>query len=377
MCEEQDSGKEEDQQMASMWDEMRLKWGLLEVPNGAGGRSVMRPSTRLHRAKVTDSVAKACILTDPHAYKNPRSLVPFWDEPILPSRYDLRVIGGRKAAKDRAGQHDFSLGRTMAFNAEFILGLRVSGALGNRTNDRYRIYLHRHIAEALTNDLQLMDVPFKATPTSKGYTRISQCPFLLWQSCCQGKATPSILAGILAGARIVRVNCEAWLELPSNPLAKQYLEGFLIPTQVTADGKKIRLSPYFAALLSPYMPDHLAARFMTIAKPVACCPLMPSVYFDWLGRRPHFQTIPATAALPFACSYATHFHHGFQRESMTSRGRQELGIVNVGGELARISTDWIDTYFALRGDGEVTHERIRERLKQKYFPPAWAGQPAA
>lgn len=335
----------------------------------------MRQSTLRRRGQVLEAAAKASILVDPDAYRNPAALERFWKDRFLPSRHDLRAIGGKRGIRTRLEKGSIHLGKHPLLNEEFIFGLRLSGAVTHSSGDSSRAYAAKPIAELLIQDIKEAGVPFEVKMTANGYTRITRCPLLLWLGCAEVKALPAAVAGLLAGARLVRVKFEAWLELPCEPLTEAYLNRLMIPFQQEPDNLSLRVSPYFGALFAPYMPDHLAARLLAVAPPVAKAPLMAAAYFELVaGRRTYNRTIPAATALPYGCAYATFFAHGYTKDSLIWRGRQECGILGMSPDLVRVTNDWIEAYFALRGDGEVPLAAIREHIKHKYFP-AQSAQP--
>lgn len=368
-----------------MWKPKEGSWeewaALLRKKNGTPDRrqqTGIRYSTRFRRAKVVDALAKACVLRDPVAYRHPQSLREFWDDSPPPTRYEIRIVGGMHAAKRRASEPSFTTGQTSPLNVEFTYGLKLAGALTRSDTDPYRCYIARHIADEFVADVGALGIPFRATTVRSKYTRISRCPLLMWMSCCNGKSTASIVAGLLAGAEVVRVRCEAWLEVPNNELTTHYLDAFTISYERVRAGRKLRLSPYYGALLSGYMPDRLASRLLSINKPVGGCPLLPCVYYDWTsGTRSYDRTLPAATALPFGCAYASFFNNGFSKDSLVQRGRDELHIYGVGGELLRITKDWVHAYFDLRGNGEVPLRQIRDCLKDKCFPVPASAVPVA
>jgi len=366
-----------------MWKPKQGSWNewmeILRKRNGMPNRrrqTGIRNTTRMRRTKVAEALAKACVLRDPMAYRHPESLKDFWSDAHLPTRYELRIVGGMRAAKRRASEPTFSTGQASPLNAEFAYGLRLSGALTRSHRDPYRCYVARHIADALVADMAALGIPFRSSTARGKYVRISRCPFLMWTTCCNGKSKPSIIAGLLAGAVIAKVKHETWLELPNNELTAYYLSEFSISYERVRAGRKLRLSLYYGALLSGYMPDQLAGRLLTIDKPVGNCPLLPCIYYDWTsGTRAYDRTLPAATCLPFACSYATFFHNGFTKDSLIQRGRDELHIYGVGGELLRITKDWIDVFFELQGGGAISLQQIRERLKAKYYSVAVVAAP--
>jgi len=262
---------------------------------------------------------------------------------------------------------DFTLGLTGPLNPEFVFGLIAARALIRSSKDKYRAYLKKRIADEFLEDLKTVGVPFKAT-SRNGYVRISKCPFIFWNNCPGGKATKSIVAGVLASAEIVEANYIRWLEIPNNVLTSGCLDAMTIPYKRVRQDKKLRISPYYGILFSPHMPDHMAARLLAIRKPVGDCPLLPAYYYDWLmGSKPYAGTIPSATTLPFGCGYSTFYEKGYSRDGIM-QARSQLGILGFSEILNRLTRDWLEAYFELKGSGAVSHEQIRERIVAKYYP---------
>ncbi len=346
------------------WEQVRQKFHLGQKPK----KTHTRPATVIRRRKVAEAIARACVLADPMAYKQPEVVKGFWSHPDRPpSKYDLRIVGGMRGARKRMTEPDFTLGLTGPLNPEYVFGLIATRALILSSKDKYRAYLKKRIAEEFVKDLKGLGIPFKAA-SRNGYVRISRCPFLFWTNCPGGKATKSIVAGLLAGAEIVEDNYIRWLEIPNNVLTAGYLDQMTIPYKRVRGDKKLRVSPYFAILFSPHMPDRMAARLLAITKLVGDCPLLPAYYYDWvMGSKPYAGTIPSATTLPFGCGYSTFYEKGYSRDGIM-QARSQLGILGFAEILNRLTRDWLEAYFELKGNGAVSHEQIRERIVTKYYP---------
>ncbi len=346
------------------WGQVRQKFNLGQEPK----KRHTRPATVIRRRKVAEAIARACVLADPMAYKQPEVVKGFWSHPDRPpSKYDLRIVGGMRGARKRMTEPDFTLDLAGPLNPEFVFGLIAARALIRSPGDRYRVYLKRRIAEEFVEDLKALGVPFKAS-SRKGYVRISRCPFIFWNNCPGGKATRSIMAGLLSGDDIVEDNYIKWLEIPNNVLTSGYLDQMTIPYKRVRGDKKLRVSPYFGILFSPHMPAHMAARLLAITKPVGDCPLLPAYYYDWvMGSKPYAGTIPSATTLPFGCGYSTFYEKGYSRDGIM-QARSQLRIVGFAEILNRLTRDWLEAYFELKGNGAVSHEQIREHIMAKHYP---------
>lgn len=235
---------------------------------------------------------------------------------------------------------------------EFVLGLRLSGAVYpyGRTG---RWVLGVTGRAELSSDAEDMPLPHRTseirfTNCGEMYIAVSMCPG--WSLPAQDIDSPSLMAGWLAGCRMIRDSSGvAWLQgsgsQPSLDLLKHW--GIVHRKVAGRGGRRIRVSPFYGAVLSPWMPLMAATAMESIAPPAGMSPLLPAVYW-YLACDDDIRA----GALPYLASRATIYRRGWRPKDLGMVGLREYGVTFVHTALRNAIWKWRDDHPLSRDENE-------------------------
>jgi hypothetical protein len=296
------------------------------------------------------AIARAYVLADPKAHLKPLVAWPYIKAAapgyLWPTICSLHYAGAPKSAIHRLRMGDLGIEAEMRpWTPEFFLGLRLSGALQEKEAERFRIDATAH--SELGEDIGQWHIAGKlGADDGFGRRRLVGCPATLLPPVDpQGE---SVLAGLFAGANVIEIDGEQWLEFAASDQAKALLDSWTIlysPSKATRTKRNmLRVSPFYAALFANLMPMHSQRRALGIRKP-AMCPLLPQLYWNWLYApiKPNKRILPFADALPFGCSRRTFYRKGWKREKLHWQA-VHIGILSVDQRLWVRINHWYESH---------------------------------
>jgi len=309
-----------------------------------------------HAAFLT-AIARAYVLVDARAHQRRDGVKLVWSEdlgyPDPPTECQMRYAGAPKAAIARLRQGNLGIESKLGcWTGEFLLGLKLSGALAEKEPGRYRIDSKLH--PQLIGDIQNWILAGRlGSPDRDGRRRLIACPAVTHLPADDPQGA-SVMAGLFAGARLSLIGGEQWLVLPDEEPIRQLLKDWTIlhyPFRCIQRRSYIKVSPFSAPLFADLMPGQSRDRILRIRKP-AMCPLLPITYWELgfsllkTGRR----VLPFADALPFGISRRTFFRQGWRRRELHRKAVQELGILSVDARLRSRMEQWFERHEQERSD---------------------------
>jgi hypothetical protein len=309
---------------------------------------------KLRRKMYGEAAAKAMLFNGRYAYKE-RALIqqhlPAGE--IAPhSREELhRLTGGKKRCLEilRAGWL-VSDEAVAPWTPGFILGLRRSGALveirekGSSRPGRMKVWLLDRSSKRgwLAADLG------SAAPA---YCRVIDRPWLgsdgrkvtdfpVAELPCSDEESLQVLAGVVAGAKLVEKEGVWWLRV--SPRCLGFLGSWGVPCESRARNGLV-LSPFWGALMSGMMPPRLRMGFEALSKErkirIGQCPELPGALWQ-MAIDDGWKGMPGSGVLPFGVK---------GRDWLESRKVKELpgiamerwGLTRVRPEVRGLLLEWI------------------------------------
>jgi hypothetical protein len=226
----------------------------------------------LHQ-QINLAVARAYVLADPKAHLKPEVIWPYLQVAVpggyCPTVCRLRYAGAPKAAIARLQIGDLGIEKEMfPWTAEFFLGLRLSGGLQEKEMGRFRI--DATALPELVEDIAQWPIAGKlGTDDGLGRRRLVGCLATLLPPV--DPIGESVVAGVVAGARLIEIDGEPWLEFPASDQVKTLLDTWTIlyePAKGARTKKNmLRVSPFFAALFEGLMPKCSKERILSLRRP--------------------------------------------------------------------------------------------------------------
>ena len=307
----------------------------------------------LHQ-QINLAVARAYVLADPKAHLKPEVVWPYMQVAVpggyCPTVCLMRYAGAPKAAIARLQKGDLGIEESLRpWTAEFFLGLRLSGGLQEKEMGRFRI--DATALPELVEDIATWHIAGKlGTDDGFGRRRLVGC--LATQLLPVDPMGASVLAGLFAGARLIKTAGEQWLEFPASDQVKTLLDTWTIlyePSNGTRMKKNmLRVSPFFAALFVGLMPNRSKERILSLRRP-AMCPLLALLHWDWLYApiKKGMRILPFADALPFGCSRRSFYRRGFKRDRLHWQA-VHMGILSVDQKLRVRIRHWFESHQEMR-----------------------------
>jgi len=232
---------------------------------------------------------------------------------------------------------------------EFIGGLRVGGALwnvGKKNRDgrqpfRRCLYLMSKGRSALVADVGAMPFPHRLG-AERVYRGLSQTCMML--SRCPLAAMPAMeqdglrfVAGWLAACRLEQVAGEWWLVGSGSERSLGLLAGWGVARE--PHGKwQVRVSPFYGAIMSPWMPAGVAWEMVSLSGGVGGCPELPAVYWALTGP----VWMMNSGDLPYGCSVSSRYNKlGLKGVDFARLGLSKYGISFVGDAVLEGCRRWM------------------------------------
>ena len=303
----------------------------------------------LHQ-QINLAVARAFVLSDPKAHLKPDVLWPYMQAAVpggyCPTVCRLRYAGAPKAAIARLQKGNLDIEESLRpWTAEFFLGLRLSGGLQEKELGRFRV--DATALPELVEDIAQWHIAGKLG-TDDGFDRRRLVGCLATQLLPVDPMGASVLAGLFAGARLIKTAGEQWLEFPASDQVKTLLDTWTIlyePAKGARTKKNmLRTSPFFAALFVGLMPNCSRERILSLRQP-AMCPLLALLHWDWLYApiEKGMRILPFADALPFGCSRRTFYRLGFKRDELHWKA-VHMGLLGVDQKLRVRMNDWFEQH---------------------------------
>jgi hypothetical protein len=302
------------------------------------------------RKQISLAIARAYVLADPKAHLKPLVAWPYIKAAVpgylWPTVCSLHYAGAPRSAIDRLRMGDLGIENEMRpWTPEFFLGLRLSGALQEKEAGRFRI--DATAPPELVEDISKWHIAGKlGTDDGFGRRRLVGClATLLPPADPEGE---SVLAGLFAGARLIEIDREQWLEFAASDQVKSLLDSWTIlyePSIGTKTKKNmLRASPFFAALFADLMPNCFRERILILRRP-AMCPLLALLHWDWLYSplKTHTRILPFADALPYGCSRRTFYRRGWKRKELHWQA-VHMGILSVDQRLWVRINHWYESH---------------------------------
>jgi hypothetical protein len=306
------------------------------------------------REQLILAIAKAYCLCDPKAHLHLESVRPFIPEElrreVWPTPGQMNYVGAPKTSIARLRQGNLGIeDKLRPWTPEFFLGLRLSEGLQEKEIGRFRIDVSA--LPELVEDMAKWHIAGKlGTDDGYGRRRLVGCLATLLPAVDPMGA--SVLAGLFAGARLIKIAGEQWLEFPVSDQVKSLLDSWTIlyePSSGTRMKKNmLRVSPFFAALFADLMPNCSRERILNLRRP-AMCPLLALVYWGWLYSpiKKGMRILPYADALPFGCSRRTFYRQGWKRKELHWKA-VHMGILSVDQRLRVHLNDWFNRHQDMR-----------------------------
>jgi hypothetical protein len=193
----------------------------------------------------------------------------------------------------------------------------------------------------LEEDLERLPVPGRLSlPDADGRRWLIRCH--AWRVTPVDKLGSDVLAGLLAGAH--REDDDAgrtWLVVPSTEPVRRLVDYWKLSFMRGPKPDQLRISPFYGALLSGFMPVATAASMQV--RRAGGCPLLACAVYQvvWGTSGPkHGYILPRHAGeIPFICSHATRIRRGWDRHFLL-REAALSGVAYVVPEIRRLLEDW-------------------------------------
>ncbi len=325
------------------------------------------PTTSTGRRK---AIGRACsrvlVLYGRDRVMDPKAIVDECEE-VIPGRRGIRRLleGSSVARSYLAEEWPFDQEELGAWTPDFVAGLELSGFI-RPWRGAYRI---RPVGSRPWLEDDLTELPCAgrlAGPwPAHRMGRKRKCDkdrHMLLEDFWVGRSKitngPGVLAGVLCGSKILKLDGVRWLIVP--PKNRELLSQWGVnyqERQCVGGRKELKVSPFWGAVVSRLMPPASQKAMTTVHNP-AQCPLLPAVCFKaFCGGRWCTRTI-CGKALPYCVGRSALHHRGILTGGLTRRAFTEFGMTFVHpwmrDEMLRVAS---------LGCTECTH--IRGEIKSK------------
>ena len=255
---------------------------------------------------------------------------------ILPaSRTIQKKVGGLKGLYSQLAEGGlFDDAELAPWTSDFIYGLKLGGAiLWKGEKEGYRIR-QLEAREPLVKDLEQMPLYCHLSSPSnrgRGETERRLTLFHAARMPVTDPYSPSAMAGFLASGRLLKRDGEEWLELKGFRLGSALLDLWTIPYETIYKGTdRILVSPFYGAVFSHIMPEHVSQWMHSFEKP-ACCPLLPAMSWEMAlkGVAGEESGLPFTGALPYGSVRQVLGRKGYGVRTLRKVGLDEFGLTAV------------------------------------------------
>ena len=301
--------------------------------------------------EVVEATAKAEVLEGIYSWRIPGRIRPYYKYPILPTPRQIIDYGGKEWIYNRIRKGLDIEERLKPWTSDYIYGLFLSECFSKY--DYSGIYLVKARYPELYVDLQEIHISIASKVYQMSWgecLRIGMFPAAYLPP--ETGNGPRVIAGLLAGGlywegEIHEFAKEEWILLPNKPRILELLEewGIAFYPGVKIRGQAyISVSPFYAALFSPYMSKWSSKRAISFQYP-ALCPLMAVIYWDHgFSRIKGHRMLPCKNALPYGCSIRTIRRRKWNRKILHEKA-VGLGVMDIRDNLREILEEWIKEYW--------------------------------
>ena len=312
---------------------------------------------QIRHAAFLTAIARAYVLVDARAHQRRSSVELVWDEhlgyPRPPTECQMRYAGAPKAAITRLRQGNLGINNRLGcWTGEFLLGLKLSGALAEKEPGRFRIDGELH--PELVGDIQNWVLAGRLGCADRsGRRRLIACPAVSHLP-AEDPEGAGVIAGLFAGARLSEIGGEHWFELSDNERIRQLLDAWTIlqyPSRQIHRRNYIKVPAFYAPLFVDLLPERSRERILGIQTP-AMCPLLPILYWElsFSMVTDGMTILPFADALPFGISRRSFFRHGWRRNGLHRQAVLEVGILSVNARLRNRLHQWFEQHQRQRAE---------------------------
>lgn len=298
------------------------------------------------REQVLTAFGKACVLVSDTAPRAHGQVLPFLPDGVrCPSACQLQTMGGVSAVYLRISRGNLGIEDQLGvWTPGLFYGLRLAGALRRYRGWSWAIW---EVGRSeLVADLADMPFPHKLEPRLRpdAMRRLRRCP--VSHLGCVDPQDKSVVAGLFAGAVIKTIRNERWLVLPGDAQVKALLDSWTIKYDdagLFRGEPRIKVSPFYAALVTHAMPPKSAGRILNLRR-AGMCPLLPLVYWELAFAGKGRRYLPHADALPFGISRRTFHRLRYKRRDLHRTAVCEMRIVRPDRRLRELLDKWLEEH---------------------------------